>query len=158
MVSTPDLSDNYPDTKVITDFIQYGGISSFSGPISTVDCFEDNSLVKRQLSNNSNGGILVISGKKSKNVALLGDNIALMAKKNGWAGIIVDGYIRDVEILAKINIGIMALGTSPRKSKKEEKGRTNVNIFINNISINPGYWLYADLNGILISQKQLVCP
>ena len=119
MVSTPDISDNYPDTKVITDFIHYGGILSFSGPISTVDCFEDNSLVKKQLSNDSNGGILVISGKKSKNVALLGDNIASMARKNGWAGIIVDGYIRDVEILAKINIGIMALGACPRKSKKE---------------------------------------
>tara|TARA_B100000902_G_C26890442_1_gene707091 strand:+ start:111 stop:584 length:474 start_codon:yes stop_codon:yes gene_type:complete len=155
MLSTPDIHDKNPDIKVITDFIHYGGVASFSGPISTVECFEDNSLVKTQLSTSSDGGVLVISGGKSKNVALLGDNIALMAKNNGWKGIVVDGYIRDVEILADIKVGIMALGACPRKSKKENKGRTNVPIFINDIKINPGNWLYADSNGILISEDKL---
>ena len=155
MISTPDISDKFPDTKVITDFISYGGALTFSGPIFTVDCFEDNSLVKAELSKVVKEGVLVVSGKKSKKVALLGDNIASLAKNNGWSGIVIEGYVRDVEILADINIGIMALGSCPKKSKKENKGKANVPILINSIKISPGNWLYADLNGILVSAHKL---
>ena len=94
--------------------------------------------------------------KKSQKVALLGDNIASMAKNNGWTGIIIDGYVRDIELLKKINIGVMALGSNPRKSKKENKGEINIDIRINNAIIKQGNWLYADLNGIIISPKKLI--
>ena len=96
-----------------------------------------------------------ISGKKSRKVALLGDNIALMAKRNGWSGIIVDGCVRDVEILTDIDIGIMAIGSCPKKSKKENKGESNVTISINNVEVSPRNWIYADLNGILVSDDKL---
>ena len=155
MLSTPDISDKFPDYDVITDFNHYGGIRKFCGPVTTVDCFEDNSLIKTALSKVNVGGVLVVSGKKSQKVALLGDNIALMAKNNGWTGIVIDGYVRDIELLKKINIGVMALGSNPRKSKKENKGEINIDIRINNVIIKQGNWLYADLNGIIISSKKL---
>ena len=155
MISTPDINDKYPDTGVITDFIHYGAVTSFFGEISTVECFEDNSLVKKKLSEKSDGGVLVVSGKKSKKVALLGDMIASMAKENGWSGIIIDGYVRDIEILRNIDIGIMALGSCPRKSRKEGKGEVDGIIMIDDIAVKPKQWLYADINGIIISKLSL---
>ena len=155
MISTPDINDKYPDTEVITDFNHYGAVTSFFGEISTVECFEDNSLVKKKLSEKSDGGVLVVSGKKSKKVALLGDMIASMAKENGWSGIIIDGYVRDIEILRNIDIGIMALGSCPRKSRKEGKGEVDGIIMIDDIAVKPKQWLYADINGIIISKLSL---
>ena len=155
MISTPDINDKYPGTEVITDFNHFGAVSSFFGQISTVECFEDNSLVKEKLSEKSDGGVLVVSGKKSKKVALLGDMIASMALKNGWSGIIIDGYVRDIEILRNIDIGIMALGSCPRRSRKEGKGEVDGVIMVDDIAIKPRQWLYADINGIVISKKSL---
>ena len=155
MLSTPDLIDEFPGCRILTDFIHFGGVNSFFGPILTVECFEDNSLIKQELSKPANGEILVVSGKKSNRVALLGDNIALMAQKNGWKGIIIDGYVRDVEILNGLEIGVMALGSCPRKSKKENKGITGNPIKINDVLISTNEWLYADQNGIIISKTEL---
>ena len=155
MLSTPDLIDEFPECRILTNFIHFGGVNSFYGPILTVECFEDNSLIKQELSKPSNGAILVVSGKKSNKFALLGDNIALMAQRNGWKGIIIDGYVRDVEILSGLEIGVMALGACPRKSKKENKGILGKPIKINDVLISPNEWLYADQNGIIISKTQL---
>ena len=155
MLSTPDLIDEFPECRTLTDFIHFGGVNSFFGPILTLECFEDNSLIKQELSKPGNGAVLVVSGKKSNKFALLGDNIALMAQKNGWKGIIIDGYVRDVEILSGLKIGVMALGACPRKSKKENKGIIGNPIKINDVLISPNEWLYADQNGIIISKTEL---
>ena len=155
ILSTPDLIDQFPECRVLTDFVHFGGVSSFFGPILTVECFEDNSLIKQELSKPGNGEILVVSGNKSNRVALLGDNIALMAQKNGWKGIVIDGYVRDVEILNGVGIGVMALGSCPRKSKKENKGIIGNPIKINEVLISTNEWLYADQNGIIISNTEL---
>ncbi len=154
-LSTPDLIDQFPECRVLTDFVHFGGVTSFFGPILTVECFEDNSLIKQELSKPGNGEILVVSGNKSNRVALLGDNIALMAQKNGWKGIVIDGYVRDVEILNGVGIGVMALGSCPRKSKKENKGIIGNPIKINEVLISTKEWLYADQNGIIISNTEL---
>jgi regulator of ribonuclease activity A len=130
-------------------------VKNFSGPVSTVDCFEDNSFVKKKLSEKNEGGILVVCGKKSSKVALLGDMIATMAIENGWSGIVINGYVRDIEILRELEIGVMALGTCPRKSKKENKGKIDTILTINSVIVQPGNWLYADANGILIAKTRL---
>jgi regulator of ribonuclease activity A len=155
MNSTPDINDKFPETNVITDFLHFGAVKNFSGPVSTVDCFEDNSFVKKKLSEKNEGGILVVCGKKSCKVALLGDMIATMAIENGWSGIVINGYVRDIEILRELEIGVMALGTCPRKSKKENKGKIDTILTINSVIVQPGNWLYADANGILIAKTRL---
>ena len=155
MHSTPDLIDEFPECRTLTDFVHFGGLNSFFGPILTLECFEDNSMIKQELSKPGNGAVLVVSGKKSNKCALLGDNIALMAQKNGWKGIIIDGYVRDVEILNELDIGVMALGACPRKSKKENKGIIGNPIKVNGVLISPNEWLYADQNGIIISKSEL---
>src|SRR5690242_12339825 len=98
----------------------------FAGPISTVRCFQDNALLKSVLSEPGDGRVLVIDGGGSLHTALVGDVIAGLGQSNGWAGIIVNGAVRDTPALRTIDIGIKALGTNPRKSTKTGAGQRDV--------------------------------
>ena len=108
-MTTPDLSDKYPHVPFILGFKPYASITEFAGKIVTVECPDDNSLVREILSNDGENSILFINGHKSNNVALLGDNLAELAIKNNWGGIIVNGCVRDIQLLKNINLGIYAL-------------------------------------------------
>ena len=155
MLSTPDIIDAYPESQTLTKFRHFGGKKAFHGEIQTIKCFEDNSFVKKELSKPSESGVLIVEGASSNNCALLGDLLAQMAKDNGWSGIIINGSVRDIEILRTIDIGVMALGACPRKSEKRDQGMRNLNIEIDDVMIKPGYWCYADENGVLISKPKL---
>ena len=155
MLSTPDIIDGYPELKVLAKFKHFGGKKIFHGEVQTVKCFEDNSYVKKELSNPSESGVLIVDGEGSENCALLGDLLAQMGKDNGWSGIVINGFVRDIEILRGIEIGVMALGSCPRKSDKKNQGMRNLNIEIDDVMIKPGYWCYADENGVLISKPKL---
>ena len=154
-MNTADLSDKYPDKHFLLDFHCYSKIKSMHGQISTVFCPDDNSFVRDMLSENGQQKILLIDGAKSKKVALLGDNLAELAKVNNWRGIIVNGRIRDAEILSEMEIPVFALGTCPKKSFKENKGEKDVELSIDGLKLKPDDWVYADINGILISDSKL---
>tara|TARA_Y100000991_G_scaffold49897_1_gene36054 strand:+ start:440 stop:910 length:471 start_codon:yes stop_codon:yes gene_type:complete len=154
-MNTPDLSDKYPDKRFLLDFHCFSRIKSMHGQISTVFCPDDNSFVREMLSENGHQKIMFIDGAKSKNVALLGDNLAALAIENNWSGIIVNGRIRDAEIISQLDVAIFALGTCPRKSSKKNQGKKNIELSIDGLTIKPGDWVYADINGILISDSEL---
>ena len=154
-MNTPDLSDKYPDKDFLLDFQCFSKIKSMHGQISTVFCPDDNSFVREMLSENGHQKIMFIDGGKSKNVALLGDNLATLALENNWSGIIVNGRIRDAEIISQLELAIFALGTCPRKSSKKNQGKKNIELSIDGLTIKPGDWVYADINGILISDSEL---
>ena len=154
-MNTPDLSDKYPDKRFLLDFHCFSRIKSMHGQISTVFCPDDNSFVREMLSENGHQKIMFIDGAKSKNVALLGDNLAALAIENNWSGIIVNGRIRDAEIICQLDVAIFALGTCPRKSSKKNQGKKNIELSIDGLTIKPGDWVYADINGILISDSEL---
>ena len=154
-MNTPDLSDKYPDKGFLLDFQCFSRIKSMHGQISTVFCPDDNSFVREMLSENGHQKIMFIDGAKSKNVALLGDNLAALAIENNWSGIIVNGRIRDAEIISQLDVAIFALGTCPRKSSKKNQGKKNIELSIDGLTIKPGDWVYADINGILISDSEL---
>ena len=154
-MNTPDLSDKYPDKQFLLDFHCFSRINSMHGQISTVFCPDDNSFVREMLSENGHQKIMFIDGAKSKNVALLGDNLAALAIENNWSGIIVNGRIRDAEIISQLDVAIFALGTCPRKSSKKNQGKKNIELSIDGLTIKPGDWVYADINGILISDSEL---
>ena len=154
-MNTPDLSDKYPDKDFLLDFQCFSRIKSMHGQISTVFCPDDNSFVREMLSENGHQKIMFIDGAKSKNVALLGDNLAALAIENNWSGIIVNGRIRDAEIISQLDVAVFALGTCPRKSSKKNQGKKNIELLIDGLTIKPGDWVYADINGILISDSEL---
>ena len=155
MMSTPDISDKFPELPCLVGFISYGSKSVFEGEVVTVVCPNDNSLAKELISQEGNGKILFIEGKGSKAVALLGDNLAQQALDNNWSGIVVNGMVRDVEILTNIPLPIYAKGSCPKKSNKNNAGDINVDVCIDGVDIKPTFWAYGDENGILISPTKL---
>jgi regulator of ribonuclease activity A len=122
----------------------------FAGPITTVRCFQDNALLKSILGEPGNGGVLVIDGDGSLHTALVGDVIAGLAADSGWAGLIVNGAVRDASTLRTIGIGIKALGTNPRKGTKTGEGDRDVAVTFGGVTFVPGEIAYCDEDGIVV--------
>ena len=156
-LSTPDLSDAFPETKALEPIMtNYGGKSFFSGPIDTLQCPDDNSIIKELLNSEGNGKILIVDAGGINTVALLGDLIAEAAIKNNWSGIVINGYIRDVDIIRTLDLGVQALGTYPIKSKKRGLGELGVEISFGGLTFKSRQHVYADNNGLLLSETELL--
>jgi regulator of ribonuclease activity A len=136
-------------------FRHYGKHVRFSGPASTLKVFEDNALVRSTLETPGKGNVLVIDGGASLRRALVGGQLALLAQVNGWAGIIVDGCVRDTEEINACDVGVRALGAHPRKSAKAGVGEHGLRVQIQGVAVNPGDWIYADADGVLVAQQKL---
>lgn len=150
--ATADLVDSIGADVRSCDvqFRQFGGHTQFAGPISTVRCFQDNALLKSVLSQPNEGGVLVVDGGGSLHTALVGDLIAELARSNGWAGLIVNGAVRDAAALRGLDIGIKALGTNPRKSTKTGDGERDIEITLGGVTFLPGEIAYSDDDGIVV--------
>jgi len=155
-LSTPDISDKYPEVKALKPILKnLGGRQSFFGPIETLKCPDDNSFVKEQLNSSGDGKILVVDANGIDTVALLGDMIAEAGVKNGWSGIVINGYIRDIDIVKTLDLGVQALGTVPIKSEKKNQGTLGDEISFGGLTFKPGNYIYADNNGLLLSDTEL---
>jgi len=155
--ATADLYDKYEENLQIATpmFNDYGGNKQFSGPALTLKVFEDNSLVRAALEEPGDGKVLVVEGGASLRCALLGDMLAELGVENGWVGVIVHGCIRDSAVIAKMNIGVKALNTNPRKSVKKGVGDRGIAVTFADVTINPGDYIYADEDGIVVSKTEL---
>jgi regulator of ribonuclease activity A len=131
-------------------FREFGGRARFAGPVVTLQCFEDNSLVKTTLDQPGLGRVLVVDGAGSLRRALVGGNIAAAAARNGWAGVVVDGCVRDVAELAACEVGIRALAAMPLPTEKRQQGVADVPVRIQGVWVRPGEWLYADADGMVV--------
>lgn len=160
--STCDLCDPYRDDTPIgfavlpPVFRNFASTEPFSGQVVTVQCLEDNTSVRATLETPGAGRVLVVAGGASLRTALVGGNIGMLAEKNGWAGVIVDGCVRDVRELAPLKLGIRALASMPMPPRKKTKGLVDVAVQVQGVIIMPGDWLYADDDGILISREPLL--
>src|SRR5699024_7307838 len=154
---TTDLCDEYSDSLQIAEsiFTDFGGELAFEGPISTVKCFEDNSLVRAALETPGQGRVLVVDGGASDRCALLGDNMAQLAIDNDWAGLIIYGCVRDAAELGEMEIAVKALNTHPKKSNKKNTGESEVSVHFAGVRFVPGAWVYGDLDGIVVSDNEL---
>jgi regulator of ribonuclease activity A len=153
---TADLVDQYETTiqSCDTQLRQYGGQARFQGSIRTVRCHEDNALLKSVLSTAGNGAVLVVDGGGSVHIALVGDQIAQLAVDNGWAGLVINGAVRDVATLHTMAIGIKALGSNPRKSRKTGAGAADEPLQFGGATFTPGARLVSDDDGIVVLPSQ----
>lgn len=154
--STSDISDEkYPNVQYLRPGFQtFGKKIRFSGRIVTIKCFEDNSFVEETLNINGKGCVLVVDAGASINCAMIGDKRATDAINNKWEGIIINGLIRDSAQINSMNIGIRALGTSPKKSEKKGVGKRDLNISFSNVKFIPGHHLYADEDGVIVLEDK----
>jgi regulator of ribonuclease activity A len=137
-------------------FRQYGLRVQFSGRVTTIKVHEDNALVRAVLETPGDGNVLVVDGGGSLRRALVGGQLGLLAQDNGWAGIIVDGCIRDSEELNACGIGVRALAAHPQRSARKGAGERNLRVHIAGVPVSPGDWIYADADGILVAQQKLI--
>lgn len=160
--ATCDLCDEHKndsdgDFRVLPPvFKDFGRKRQFFGQVSTVKCFEDNTLVKAAVDSPGMGRVLVVDGGASLRRALVGGNLGKAAAKNGWAGVVVDGCVRDSAELADCDVGIRALGLMPLPTEKRNEGLADVAVQIQGIWVRPGDWLYADEDGIVLAARPLL--
>ena len=160
MKNTCDLHDDFgPQLEIVPFGLRsYGGRTAFFGPVETVKCFEDNSRIRELAQTPGEGRVLVVDGAGSVRHAVMGDMIAGNFAKNGWAGIVIWGAVRDVAELAKLDIGIMALGNIMRPSKRLDGGTIGVDIRIGEARVSPGAFLVADEDGVIVFPPEVTPP
>lgn len=156
-LSVPDICDDHSDELQVLSpgFVAFGGRRRFHGEVATVRCLEDNSKVKETLGTDGLGKVLVVDGGASHNCALLGDMLGAMGRDRGWRGILVNGCVRDVEILATLDFGVLALAPHPLRSNKRGAGEVNVAVSFAGAEFRPGQFLYADENGVVVAERDL---
>jgi regulator of ribonuclease activity A len=152
-----DLSDDHPG-KVRTVrplFRDFGQVTTFRGQVTTLHCLEDNALLKQTLGTPGEGRVMVVDGGASLERALFGDKLGALLLENGWAGIVINGAVRDVEFLRQMPIAVRALGICPTQPNKLGTGERDVIVTFAGVTFTPGDWLYADENGIILSATAL---
>jgi len=161
-LATTDLCDANPEAledgslAVLPPvFRHFGRRTRFAGPAVTLKVFEDNALVRATLETPGIGRVLVIDGGGSLRRALVGGQLGLLAQNNGWAGIVVDGCVRDTEELEACDVGIRALAAMPRRSARNGVGERDIRVQVAGVTVAAGDWVYADADGILVSTRQL---
>lgn len=151
-ILTADICDKYVDEVSVAEpiFTDYGGRTEFSGPILTVKTVDDFSQVRELVHSPGEGRVLVVDGSGSRRHALMGGNLAAAAAENGWQGIVFHGCIRDVHEIAEVDIGVKALGATPRRPLDNDQGVVDLPVTFAGVTFRPGDWLYADRDGIVV--------
>lgn len=130
----------------------FGGQHRFAGPVETLSTREDHAAIRAILDEAGKGRVLVIANEMPSDFAMVGGMMAQLAVGNGWAGVLVDGVVRDSAEIAGVAVGVMARGTTAKRSFRADPGhRRGEPVTVGGVVIAPGAWLYADEDAILIS-------
>ena len=156
--STADLSDaNEGRVQVLRPGLRsFGRRRHFHGPIVTIRADGDFSRVREQTHLPGDGRVLVIDNDGRLDCAVCGDLLAKAASDNGWAGIVVNGCIRDSAEIDGMDIGVQALATCPRRGTRDGRGEVDVEVGFLGARFVPGEFLYADSDGVLLSSEALI--
>jgi len=155
---TTDLYDDHLEALQVAApiFRDFGGRTRFSGQIVTLKAVEDNTFIKAAFESDGRGKVLVVDGAGSLRCAMIGDVMAALGASNGWEGIVIHGCIRDSADVARVDIGVKALATIPRKTVKRDQGVRDIPVHFADATFTPGHWLYADEDGIVLADRPLL--
>lgn len=157
--ATCDLCDalrDEPSLRVLSPLLRsFGGRTAFAGTVVTLQCFEDNTHVRATLEEPGQGRVLVVDGGGSLRTAMVGGKLGDLAARNGWAGVVVDGCVRDVAELRESGIPIRALALIPLPTEKRGEGQADVAVQLQGVWVRPGDWLYADADGMVVADRAL---
>lgn len=139
-------------------FRHYGGVTVFSGRVTTILARDGNPLVRKTLNEEGAGRVLVVDAGGSMRSAMVGDRLVEHAYNHGWAGILINGCVRDVDQIRNLWVGIMALDSHPLKPGKRDMGRRDVPVVVGGVTIQPGDYLYADEDGVIVTDCEIAVP
>jgi regulator of ribonuclease activity A len=154
---TADLCDTYHDSIAVLEsgLFSYGGEVRFCGPITTIKLDEDNSDLIKLLKEDGKGRVAVVDVLGSY-CAVVGDTLMGFAVQHNWAGIIINGYVRDIENTQHMRVGLLALGTCPRKSQKRSPATLNEAVTFLGVTFKEGDYVYVDSDGVVVSAQGLL--
>ncbi len=157
LFATADICDEYKEkVQVLEESLSsFGGVDSFCGEIVTVKLDDENSGLITLLRDCKGEGRVVVVDVDKSYYAVVGDNLMKFARDNGWAGIVINGYVRDIKITRTIPVGLFAMGTCPKKSFKKSESLLGVNLEFGGVVFREGEYLYADEDGVIVSQNEL---
>lgn len=150
--ATADLCDRFAErARVIgLPWRIFGGKGAFQGLAATFAAQDDTVLIRRMLEEKGEGRVLVIDNRGSRSHAVFGDHFATLVLENGWAGVVINGAIRDAQVVGTMDVGLLALGTCPRRPRKDGAGESAIVLEIANARITPGDWIVADADGVVV--------
>jgi regulator of ribonuclease activity A len=153
---TADISDEHREKVQVLGpgYRHFGGRTRFAGPIRTLRLKRNNHELIALLKEPGEGAVAVVE-VAAEYWAVVGENLMKSAHANGWAGILVHGYIRDTHITTTIPVGLLALGTCPRKSFENNPGEREAVLDFGGVTFRPGDWLFADGDGVIVAEKEL---
>jgi len=154
---TADICDEHRDeVQVLShDYKSYGGIETCHGPIATIKLDEENSDLISMLKEPGKGRIAVVDVEGAF-YAVVGENLMKFARDNGWAGILINGYVRDTKITKTIPVGLWALGTCSRKSHDKRPAQRDIELKFGGVTFRNGEYLVADHDGIIVAPRELL--
>ena len=157
MMKTADLDDSHDSLLRFCDlpFLKFGRVKAFHGPVATVKCFEDNALLKATLEEPGDGRVLVVDAGGSTRCAVVGDMLAAILRDSKWAGIVINGTIRDCAEIDQMEVGVRCLSTSPKKSAKDGFGHRDIPVTFGGATFASGDWVYCDADGVLVSREKI---
>lgn len=155
--STADLFDANADTVSVCElqFRSFGKKQRFFGPCVPLLVNEDHRPVLAMLSTPGEGRVLVVDAGGSLRVGVMGDRLAAIAVENNWAGVVVHGAIRDSTAIDALDIGVKSLGTTARRCQTERGGLASAPVRFGGVEFSAGDWVYADVDAVLASPRQL---
>lgn len=159
--STAELCDLFLDKSdglqvVAPGLRSFGGRPAYCGPIATIapEAVGGAARLRDVLSDQGHGRVLVVDGHASERWAVLGDQLAALGQRNGWAGIVLNGHVRDVRALATIAIGVHALGSIPARPREFDPANLEQTLHFLRTDFVPGHWLYADEDGVIVCTER----
>ncbi len=152
---TADICDKYKNEVQVLEPIlkSFGGVSMCHGKIYTIELFEDNTDLVKLLRDEKGDGRVCVVDVKGDYCAVVGETLMGFAYENGWAGIVINGYVRDTHQTSIIPVGLFALGTYPYKSEKKANSNRDIELKFGGVSFRAGHILYADNDGIIVKKS-----
>ena len=157
-VQTADLCDDNRDKEIkvlSTKFINYGGLKNFHGQIVTVKLDKSNWLLLEMLRDENGEGRVIVVDNSQEFFGVVGDKLMAFAKNNNWQGIILNGYVRDIETTKDIDVGLLAIGTCPLRNFEITDSQRDVELNFAGVTFNTGDYIYVDSDGVIVSKSSL---
>ncbi|MGB0865196.1 MAG: ribonuclease E activity regulator RraA [Granulosicoccaceae bacterium] len=156
-VYTADLCDEHPERVSVLGpgYSNYGGAAVCEGEVVTIRLDKNNSDLITLLRDEDGAGKVVVVDVDQAYYAVVGENLMKFAQASGYAGIVVNGYIRDTFQIKDIPVALFALGTCSRKSIPVTSGELGAMLSFGGVDFKPGNYIYADTDGVIVTAKPL---
>ena len=128
-----------------------------AGPALTVDARpSDNLILHYAVLQAKPGDVLVVDAKAFMEAGPWGDVLTIQAMKLGIAGLVINGCVRDANLIIDLGFPVFCRGLSIKGTGKNQPGKVNVPIVMGDVLIHPGDIIVGDRDGLVVVKQDEV--